>query len=149
MRRGRDVVAIKKVQEVRLVQRMAAELAVGKAKAALAAAQTAREDVAAQLAQDQTAWSRSMSTRPFTPEVAAAWSAEVLRSQTRLTEAETHVTTADEEKARRSGEWRDAMAREDTAKAVARPLFARVRRAREETLLAELADRAARKGVAR
>ncbi len=148
MRRGGDVVAIRKVQEVRLIQRLAAELAVGKANAALAKARDERDDVAGQLNEDQTAWSGSLAMRPFMPEVAAAWSAEVLRSQARLAQAESSVTTADEEKTRRSGDWRDALAREDAAEAIARPLFTRVRRAREEAILAELADRAARKGGA-
>lgn len=145
MRRGADVRAIRKVQEVRLVQRMAAELAVGRAGLALVEAEAERGRRAEQLDQDQAAWAQSMTARPFGLEVALAWSAEVLKSQAGLIEADAEAREAAAEKDRKAGDWRGALAREDAADDVARTLFGRVRRAREEALLNELADRAARR----
>jgi hypothetical protein len=145
MRRKDSAKAAQEISGIRLVQRMAAEMAVARANTAHQEAETARDKQSDRLRQDQIAWSQAVSGPSLDLHSSRFWSSEVLASQAGLREAETVVTEAGEEKVQRAGEWHAARAREDVAKDIAKSLVNGVRRRRDEAALNDLADRAAQR----
>jgi hypothetical protein len=141
MRLGSDMTALRKIVEVRFVQRRAAEIEVVRAAAHLARTRVHRDVSKENLNLDQRCWSQTVSEPSMSVHLALTWSAAILAGEATLRRMEEKVVSADAEKSRRGGDWCAAQARLQAAQDLANSASKKVRRLREETALNHLADR--------
>ena len=146
MARPRDIRTLNRILDVRLVQRMAAEMEVARADAALRDLEARRCESLGVLQEEQESWSGSVAGSPINLDMAACWSSAILEREAGLRSLDTQVAGAEDDKRRMNGAWRDSMAREDVAESLARSARRSARRRREESALGDLADRTARRG---
>jgi hypothetical protein len=140
---------IKEVMKVRKVQRLAAEMQVMRATANLRQLDASRDESVNRLQDEHDCWSQVVSGPSLGLHFAGAWSKVILRGQAELGQIDAQIDEAEDERARRSGEWRAAQARADAAKAMGDRVARHERRLREEVELANVADRFIQRGVIR
>lgn len=147
-RRGKSK-TIKKIFEVRKVQRLAAEMQVMQATAKLRQLDASREESVNRLRSDFDCWSQVVSGPSLGLHFAGAWSNVILRGEAELGGINAQIGKAEDERTRRGEEWRAAQARADAAKAMGDRALRHERRLREEAELADVADRFMQRGVIR
>lgn len=149
MRKGGNTLSVlKQAGAVRRAQRLAAEMAAGRAAQAHREAEARVRASAAQLERDHQGWAEALSATRPSLDLALLWSAEISRSETALRQANAAAARAAKEKAARAEALGAARAREEVTEDVTERLSRRMRRLREEALLNDMADRAAQKEAA-
>jgi hypothetical protein len=145
MSRLKDVRTLRKIAEVRSIQRQSAEAEVARAAAATRRVEAQRAARLARLESSEQGWAALLGAPTLNLSLAAAWSAEVLDGEAELGRADANLALARDEQSQRNGAWSQAIARADNADDMARNAARRASRRREEAALAELADRVSRR----
>jgi hypothetical protein len=144
MRAAERARVLRKVLEVREVQRQASELALAEAARAARRAAAAREAEVERLSGLQQAWSRSLAAPPIDLDLARAWVGAVVLGEAALKARGREADAADTARTGAGEALVAALAREAAADAVGRSAQRRLALRRDEASLAESDDRTAR-----
>jgi len=144
MARGFELKAVREVAALRALQETAARTRVDGAGRAVRRVETLQAAERARQNERETAWTHSLAADGF--EMSTLWSAAILGGETELTGLSVRRADAEVGLESARADWRVASARAGAAEDLAKATVRRVSRAREERALAEVADRAARKG---
>ena len=147
MRSRDDVKTMKKIAEVRAIQRQTAELRAATAAELERKLDSQRSDAVARLTDDEGRWSASLSSSSLNLHVLGAWAAAIRTGQADLRHLDSRIREASDQGDRLRADWRKAIACSDTAKAMARKALIRRERRREEAALADFADLPTRRGT--
>ncbi|HZF44370.1 MAG TPA: hypothetical protein VEZ48_13280 [Sphingomonadaceae bacterium] len=140
--RDRDRLAtMTRLAAVQRAKRVGAEAALGEARRVEAEAETAQADAQARLVDAHEQWLGHMEAGRFSPELAGLLSNAVVGRAGELDQAEAQTATAADARARSQSEWQVLEARVRAGEDGLRDLRRKVARRREESRVAERADR--------
>jgi hypothetical protein len=145
MSRPHDALTLRKIVEMRGVQRLAAEMGVARANAALAEVEVRREGWSRRLRDDQKSWSESLANRALSVEIVGAWAMAIHDGEAALRVIGGEITAAEQVRAERAETWGQALAREKAAEKIAATAMRKMLRRREETALGDAEDRFAQR----
>ena len=149
MRIHDDVRALGRIVEVRRIQRLAAEMQVADAVAAIHQLEGSRGENLDRLWEQEASWSREVSGGRFNLHLASVWSSAISIGEATIRQLSSRIDDAEDNKKRRCEDLHVAIARADAAEDLAKAASRRLTRLRDEASLAEMADRAARRGKGR
>lgn len=140
---------LRQIGRVRALQSQVAEAAAARAAADHEEARARRDRGDERLADEQGRWAAALAAPSMALEVIGAWSVSIDVARAELGVLETRLRDAGDVADVRSKAWRVALAKERQAQRVERSAARRARRARDEALLAEAADRTTQRSVGR
>lgn len=135
------LVAVRKVAQIRQVQRERAELDAARASARLRELYEQRREEAGAQRLRQAEWIQSLAGRLLSLPLAQAWAANIASGATLLTQIDGQIIEASRQKDETASDWRAAQARSEAADLIATDIERRMRRLREEATMNELVDR--------
>ena len=145
MRRRRELATMRKIVEVRDLQRLAAEMRAARAAEALTALDEKRAEGERRLDTEQARWAEWVGRPSLDLQMTNALSSLVLAEQDGLQRLDGEIAEAQEVKTTAAEDWMQASARLETAEDLTKAAARRVRRWREEAALVEAHDRFAQR----
>ena len=120
-----DVKTMRRIAEVRALQRQAAEQRAAGAASEQRKLEGQRKDAAEHLGEEEQSWSVSLSSSSLDLHLAGAWSASIRTGHDSLGRLDQQVRNAADESARQRDAWRTAIACSEAAEAMADAASAR------------------------
>lgn len=140
MRAGEKVAMLRKIAEIRELQRVAAEAETMRAVRMLEETKAVHNECINASQAAEAGWLNSLSA-PQQEELSRLWSALLVREGQAVVSASSDLDEATNARDRRASDWRTAVGRKDLAERMARNAFRALARAREEDSLHEATDR--------
>ncbi|HEX8527296.1 hypothetical protein [Allosphingosinicella sp.] len=149
MKRRDEALSMKRIAEIRALQLVAAQGAAVSASKLLSGIEGERDSEALTLGAEQRSWAEAVGGGSFSPELATAWAAAIVRREEGIRGLDDRIGAAASHSDTCKAEWRSADLKARAAEEKARRAGKQAARLREESALGELADRLAGKDKAR
>lgn len=136
---------LRQIAEIRSLQRLAAENVAERAAASLRQKQQATDAAERECLRIEANWSAVLASPSFSPDLAGAWSAALLRQTTAARQARSEIGPAEADLDQRKRASHIAMAYEDVAKEWAEAISRDWRRYHDQSRVMEMAERFAQR----